>query len=116
MTASQKLGVRLKSQLHCLSVLLLCQNQASIHKEQLKCGTFPYRCGLSTINMFKKTNVRSRGSLGTGFTYASVRQRAVNRRPGSRSDNSWSRDAFIYALQARTPQAIAYTLEATRKG
>ena len=42
-----------------------------------------------TRNMFEEVRtIKSLGDLGTEFTYAPVWQRAVNRQPGSRANNS----------------------------
>ena len=40
-----KNGVRWKSKLHCHLMLILSQNQTSIHEEYFPCGTFSYQHG-----------------------------------------------------------------------
>ena len=73
MTPCQKVDARQKSQFHCDLMLILSQNQTSIHEEHFNVAHFHINEVLSTRNMFKEVNVpKSRGALGTGFTYAPV--------------------------------------------
>ena len=87
-TLCKTTALRWKSDFHYHLMLILNQNQTSTHEEYFACGTFSYRQGF-VVDMFKHAHViKSRGALGTGFTYAPVWQRAVNRQPDYRSDNS----------------------------
>ena len=45
MAPEQKIEVRWKSELHCHLILILGQNQTSIHEEYFSCGTFSFQRG-----------------------------------------------------------------------
>ena len=75
MTPYQKFEVRWKFHLHYHQVLILSQNETSIHEEHFACGTFSYHDGFVNENMFKQAHVINKlGRFGTGFPLAPVWQ------------------------------------------
>ena len=83
-------------------IVVLCSHSAKIKLHYIKnifhVAHFHINLVLSTRNMFKEVNViKSRGALGTGFTYApvllfelylAISNRAVNRQPSFRTEDS----------------------------
>ena len=68
-----KTGSRWKSYLHHHLVLILTGTEPSIYKEHFPCGTFHINISLSTKILLEEAHgIKSRGALGTGFTYAPV--------------------------------------------
>ena len=69
-----KIEVIWESQLHCHLMLILSQNQTSIHEEYFACGIFSFQRSFVNEEHIKGAHViRSRGALGTGSTYGDER-------------------------------------------
>ena len=105
-TASQKNEVRQKSQLYSHLVLTLGKNQTSIHEDHVPCGTFSNQHGFFNAKQvqrgpkFQKVCPLDRFYLRTSIALRvlpgdKLWQRAVNRQPDSRSDNSLSRSGSL---------------------
>ena len=107
MAPSQKIEVRWKSKWYDHMMLILSQNQTSIHEKHFPCGTFSYQHGFINEKHVQRGSSHKKSRcpwdgvyLCTSITLRALPsdkqwQRAVNRQPVSRSDNLQSRSAFL---------------------
>ena len=105
-------AILLHSDGNLISIITWCSYSAKIKLQYINnifhVTHFRINMVLSTKNMFKEVNViKSRGALGTGFTYAPVLcfKPAVNRQPGFRR---WDSLSYIF-------QAIAFFISSIQQ-
>ena len=79
-------AARWKSYFHDHQILIPSQNETSIHEEYFACGRFSYQFGFVNEKYVQRRPRCKKSRCSWDGVY--LWQRAVNRQPDSRSDNS----------------------------